>query len=302
MKPIAGVNAAALTPHRKEGHTPDLGAVLELIDFLGSAGVNGVALLGSTGEFLHLTIDDRVRLIYMAVKRSRVPVIAGISHSTLDGALQLGRESCAAGAACLLLMPPYFFRYGQAEIRQFYLEFVRQVGRNVPVFLYNVPFFTTPIEAGTATDLLATGQFAGIKDSSGDFDYFMKLRALRDERPFTLLVGNDSIFTRARQAGADGVVSGVACAAPELMMALDRAIQAGAETTVARLESRLQEFIGWIDAFPTPAGIKVAAAARGLKIGPLAVPLAPDNERRLREFEDWFKSWLPAVRKEAAVA
>ena len=299
MQPITGVNVAALTPHRKEGHTQDLGAALELVDFLCDAGAQGIALLGSTGEFLHFTIDERVRLIYMAVKRSRAPIIAGVSHSTLDGALQLGREACSAGAACLLLMPPYFFRYSQPEVREFYLEFIRQLGRSAPVLLYNIPFFTTGIAFKTAAELLSTGQFAGIKDSSGDLENFTRLNALRPQQPFTLLVGNDGVFVRARQAGADGVVSGVASAVPELLVGLDSAVQKGDTARLELLSACLDEFLQWCDSFPVPAAIKVAAAARGLKVGPMAVPVAPETQHRLDEFAEWFRAWLPGVKKAA---
>jgi 4-hydroxy-tetrahydrodipicolinate synthase len=122
MQPLSGVIAAAVTPH-KRGTEPDIGATLELIDFLCAAGVQAIALLGSTGEFVNLNFDDRVRLVYLAVKRSRIPVLAGVSHSTLDGAMALGCEASAAGAAGLLLMPPFFFRYRQPEIHEFYLRF-----------------------------------------------------------------------------------------------------------------------------------------------------------------------------------
>jgi 4-hydroxy-tetrahydrodipicolinate synthase len=299
MDPVRGVNVAALTPHRRQGHTQDLGAALELIDFLCAAGVQGIALLGATGEFLHFAIDERVRLIYMAAKRSRVPIIAGVSHSTLDGAVQLGREACAAGAAALLLMPPYFYRYGQDEVRHFYLEFVRELGRMAPVFLYNLPFCTSAIEFETAAALLASGLFAGIKDSSGDFCNFLRLRGLRAQHPFTLLVGSDGIFCRARQEGADGVISGVACAMPELLVGLDRAIQNGDTGRAGRLNGCLAEFLRRADRFPTPVAIKIAAAARGLQVGPLAVPLAPESGRQVSAFQEWFQSWYPSVRKDA---
>ena len=72
----------------------------------------------------------------------------------------------------------------------------------------------------TALDLLSSGLFAGIKDSSGDYEYFARLLTLRDQKPLSLLVGSDRIFKRARQAGADGIISGVACAVPELLVAL----------------------------------------------------------------------------------
>src|SRR5260370_137473 len=187
---FGAIHAAAITPHREVAYEADLGATLELVDYLCAAHVHGIALLGSAGEFL------------------------------------------------------------------------------------------------------STGCFAGIKDSSGDFDQFLKFKALRDSVPFTFLAGNDVIFTRARGAGADGGISGVACAIPELMLGLENAIQSGDQVQVQRLEGRLQEFIAWLDRFPAPVGIKAATAARGLKVGPLAVPLSPEKQRELDEFRDWFKAWL----------
>jgi 4-hydroxy-tetrahydrodipicolinate synthase len=291
MQPFSGVIAAAVTPHGKRGTEPDIGATLDLIDFLCAAGVQGIALLGSTGEFVNLNFDDRVRLVYLAVKRSRVPVLAGVSHSTLDGALALGREASAAGAAGLLLMPPFFFRYRQPEIREFYLRFA-EMSHGAPTYLYNIPAFTSGISGETAAQLLSTGRFAGIKDSSGDWDNFEALGRAKREHRFTLLVGHDAIFARARRAGADGVVSGVACAAPELLLALDRAIAHHDEAEAERLDARLHEFLERIERFPTPVAIKAALAARGIKTGPPPVPLAGETQAALDEFREWFRAWL----------
>jgi len=297
--PINGIYVAAVTPQRKGGCEADVGAILELVDFLATHGVNGIALLGSTGEFLHLTFEDRVRLVQLAVKRSRVPVLVGVGHSTLEGAIGLGREAVTAGAAGLLLMPPYFFRYSQEDIHEFYVQFTAAVGAAAKIFLYNIPFFTNEIAIETATSLLATGQFAGIKDSSGQYGYFERLLAVSKEKPFTVLVGNDRIYTRARAAGAHGIVSGVACVVPELLVALDRAIQNNLAGDIESLEARLQQFIAWHDLFPTPVAIKTAAVERGLTVGPLATPLGPAGQKRLEEFREWFKGWLPEVQKES---
>jgi len=291
-----GVNVAAITPRGKDGREVDLGAALDLIDFLCGAGVRGIAVLGSTGEFLNLSLEERTRLTYMAVKRSRVPVLAGVAHSSLEGAIELGREAASQGAAGLLLMPPYFFRYGQPEIREFYLRFAAQMPRGTPLFLYNIPFFTSPIEVETAAELLESGQFAGIKDSSGDPSYLDRLQRL----PVTRLVGNDTAFARSRAAGADGVVSGVACALPELILALDRALAAGAADAVAKLDARLHEFIAWLNRFPVPVGIKEAVAQRGLKTGPHSIPLACETLRAVEEFRVWFRPWFIQVCKECA--
>lgn len=293
--PFSGVNAAAITPRAADGAL-DLGAALDVVDYLCRAGVNGIALLGATGEFVHLSPDERARLMYMAVKRSRVPVLAGVSHSRLDAAVELAREAWSAGAAGLLVMPPYFYRYRQSEIREFYTRFAAEMPRDAALYIYNLPAFTNVIEPDTAADLLGSGLFAGIKDSSGDAGYFERLRGVGE-----FLVGDDGVYPRVRASGAHGVVSGAACAIPELMVALDRAITTQS-AAAGHLEAYLWEFNGRVDRFPAPVAIRQAVAARGLNVGPLAVPLSAGERRKLDEFAEWFRGWLPRVNREASNA
>jgi 4-hydroxy-tetrahydrodipicolinate synthase len=296
---LSGVFAAAVTPHRAEDEGPDFSALLELVDFLAAAGVSGVCLLSSAGEFLDYSLTERGRLVYLALKRSRVPVIVGVSHSTLAGAIQLGCEAIAAGADGLLLAPPFYFRYGPREIAEFYMQFAREIGDAIPLLLSNIPRFTSKIEVETVRKLIDTGRFAGIEDSSGDWPYFEQLIGLKRERPFALLCGDETISSRALAAGADGLISGCACAVPELLLALaDAAL--GENEAVARLNSLLLEFVAWTRRFPFPVGIKRAVELRGQKSGPPLTPLAPETRRELEEFTAWFEAWLPEMRKEAA--
>ena len=302
MAAIHGVHAALVTPRRADANEIDFGAALELVDFVCRSGCDGIVLFGSTGEFVHSDIEERHKLMRLAIRRSRVPVMVNVSHSSLEGALALAREALSQGAAALLLMPPYFFPYGQPDIQEFYLRFARAAGSRIPILLYNIPAFTSPIHFDTVTHLLATGLYAGIKDSSGSLDDFRRMKALHAQSPFTLLIGADGIFTRARQEGADGIISGVASALPELLVALEKAISSGATQKRDKLDARLQEFIVWIARFPFPFAIKEAVNLRGLKTGPHALPLSAETERRLGEFREWFRGWLPEVLKEAAGA
>jgi len=297
---IQGVNVAALTPRRDDGRGVDLAAALDLIDHLCQSGVSGIALLGATGEFPHYNPEDRAHLVQFAVKRSSVPVIANVSHSSLDTTVWLAREVVAHGAAALLVMPPYFFRYSQESIKEFYLRLAVALGNTVPILLYNVPSFTNEISCETAVELLSTGLFAGIKDSSGRLDNFRQMKALRNRVPFKFLAGNDTVFAEARSEGADGVISGVACALPELLLGLDRAILAGASERRDRLETRLREFISRTEQFPVPVGIREATAVRGLETGPAAVPLGARAEQQLAGFRNWFRDWYPVAVKEAS--
>ena len=296
-----GVIVAAVTPRRAHEYSIDLAATLELVDFLCQSGVDGIALLGSTGEFVHFALDDRRHMLKFAAKRSRVPLLVNVSHSTLDGAVELARDAAGDGVSGVLLMPPFYFRYDQEAIRSFFLKFAEEMNNAVPIYLYNIPIFTNELEVQTALELLSTGLFAGIKDSSGSWEYFTALqqsRALDAQPNFTLFVGHDAIYSKARTCGANGVISGVACALPELMAALEKAIPAGDSSRLSGLESRLAEFMSWIEHFPAPVGIKEAVRLRKLKMGACAVPLGQQGCRKLSEFGEWFRGWLPEVLRE----
>ncbi|HUQ92337.1 MAG TPA: dihydrodipicolinate synthase family protein [Bryobacteraceae bacterium] len=299
MPLFEGAFAAAVTPSRRDFFQMDLGATLEVIDYLCSHNVRGIALFGATGEFPHFTTEDRVRLTHMAMKRSRVPVIVNATASSFVDAYAIADHAAANGAAAVLVQPPYYFRYRVAEIRQFYREIIHGAGGNIPVLLYNLPAFNNEVSIELAVELLNDGLAAGIKDSSGDWDYFSKLLEARRHREFTLLAGNDCITMRARSAGADGFISGCACAVPELLVSLDDAIRAGNPERTARLGGLLDEFLAQVDRFPGPLGIKESLTVRGMKMGGRAIPYAPETERAAEEFREWFQGWLPGMQKEA---
>jgi len=288
---LSGVFAAAVTPNRRGTLDADYSALMDLLDFLAEARVDGICVMGSTGEFLNYSFADRQRLVYLGAKRSRAPLLVGVGHSTLRGALQLAEEAIASGADGLLLMPPYFFPYGQPEIEHFYREFAQETGDAVPLALYNIPAFTSPIAIETVARLIDTGRFAGIKDSSGDWEYFERLLALRREGSFAVICGNDRIALRALAAGADGVLSGCASAVPELVVAMRKAQSAGDMARAEVLNARLAEFVDRIEEFPVPVGIKRAVEIRGQKGGEVAVPLPTDGGQALEDFAAWFRAW-----------
>jgi len=293
--PASGVYAALATPRPQNSVEADAAVLFDYIDAICGRGVDGMVLFGSTGEFVHFDVTERMRVLMLAKKRCRVPLLVNVAHSTLAGAIELAEDAMETGVAGLLLMPPYYFDYTAGQIAEFYREFVKEVDGKAPVYLYNIPQFTNAIPPEVMDELLASGAFAGIKDSSGDWAQFERLLALKANHPFQLLVGNDMIYRRARPMGADGIVSGVAAAVPELLVSLDRALQAKDEERADGFDARLQEFLLWLEKFPATIGIKIAACARGWKFGHSAVPFDEATLAAKREFEDWFKEWLPTV-------
>jgi len=290
MAELEGVFAAAITPLGKQDDI-DFAAAFELVDLLARGGASGIALFTDAGEYAARSVDERTRLLYLTVKRSRVPVVAGVGAATLDQSVALAREARDAGAAAILVPPPFFYRYQQDDLYEFYSQFAAHVGGGVPILISNNPAHASAIALETARALLATGHFAGIEDASGDPQTFACLQATAGANA-TILAGHDPTLAQALRARAHGAVSGVAGAVPELVTALYRAIRNGNDSEASRLEQRMQEFIAWCDEFPQPVILRVAVALRGIKTGGLSVPIGAARQKRLEEFRQWFPKWL----------
>jgi len=296
---LGGVHVAALTPRRPDSATIDISAALDLIDYYTAEGVDGITLLGTTGEFIHFDTEDRSRLASMAVKRSRVPVMVNVSHATFDGSLRLAEEAVDAGAAAVLLLPPHYFRYNQDLIREFYLQFVKQMPREGKLLIYNIPMCVSEVQPATSLELLATGQFAGIKDSSGNWEAFLQYSGLKKSVPFALFAGSDRLYARGRAIGWSGIVSGVASCLPDLMTGLGRAVDSHDDLKTQVLQQRLEEFVAWFEHFPIPVAMREAALVRNIKVGPHALPIGGSTAAKLDEFRGWLTDWLPQMQRDS---
>jgi dihydrodipicolinate synthase/N-acetylneuraminate lyase len=298
-----GVYAALATPRRKNLAEPDGAALLDYLDRVSRAGVDGLVLFGATGEFVHFDVADRIHALNLAIKRSRIPVLVNVSHSTLDGALVMAENAIDSGAAGVLILPPYFYRYDDDDIEEFLLRFAQCIDGRISVYLYNLPQYTNPIPTEVGGRLLGTGQFAGIKDSSADWESFQALRNLRDQFEFQLLAGNEKIYLRQQlEGGTDGIVSGVSGALPELVLAVDRAFQKREPERARQFDAYLQEFLEWIGKLPPTVGIKQAAALRGWHVDQPAIPLGPSGSAELARYLDWLKDWMPMTIEECVRA
>lgn len=278
---VEGVIAACVTPWR-HGDQLDEPALWRHLEMLLAAGINGVCVAGSTGEFPRLDRANFERLVRAAVEftSGRVPILACCGAASVDGSVELARIAARSGASAVVALPPIYFPYAQREIIAFYERFTAEA--TLPVFLYNIPQFTSVIEPSTAVALLKRGLFVGVKDSGGTPEMLDVLLDLRRDYPFSFLWGNDSSLLAALNRGVDGALSGVAACAPELLVALYRSRDPA-------LHTKLCEFIARLGSFPTPVGVRIALEARGIPVGPHAVPVPADQAR---EFALWFERWL----------
>lgn len=293
-KQFSGVHAALLTPRSHDG-VVDTDALTALVRFLLSKGITSFGVNGATGEFC-LTTATELRVVLQTVKAAGAPrMLCGVGSSTANGAMELCSVATDEGADGLLLPMPYFFRYAQEDL-DIYCRTVAGYTR-LPVLLYNLPQFSSGLEKTTVRRLIAEiPNIVGIKDSSGSLEI---LRDLKEQgMDACKIVGNDAVLARALSEGVcDGVVSGVACALPELI--LDIFQQAVDSKEFQRNTRLLDELIRQLDQFPVPWALKWAVETRGVAPATFAQPITNERTHQADEFSSWLKNWLPFVIRRA---
>ncbi len=297
---ISGVWIAPATPLTENGEI-HLDRLHELIEYLLSAGVDGICVGGGTAEYPRFDVLEREELIRrtVGVIDGRARVVASVGMASFDRVLRLGRCAADLGVEALLLPPPHFFVYQQDDLEHFY----RQATRRLPLscLLYNLPFFTTPLESETASRLLATEEgIVGIKDSSGDPAALRELRSLETDRDLSLIMGNDELLFDSLKAGWDGAISGLGNLCPELLVLLYRSFRGGDLPLAEYCQREIDELIEWVVTMPVPWTIRSGLEVRGIPCGPFAVPPSAARVAALRKFQEWFEHWLDQALSRAA--
>jgi 4-hydroxy-tetrahydrodipicolinate synthase len=291
-KLVKGVYSALLTPRMENGDF-DGTSFRNQLEFLLSKGIQGFALNGATSEYC-LTTPDDLKVILAIAKdtlTNRAEYICGVGAAGLRGAVELGQLALAGGAAGLLLPMPYFFPYSQDDLSQFCSDFAKLVP--LPILLYNLPQFTSGLEASTVLNLIRQcNNIVGIKDSSGSLDI---LRSLTESGlECNRVVGNDSALAPALREGlCDGVVSGVACVLPEIMKAMFAFVPDSSE--FKHTSELLDAFIDQVNIFPTPWGLKWISESRNITPATFSQPVSKSRAAESEKMVQWFESWKTAA-------
>lgn len=200
----------------------DRDGLRRLIEHLVNGGCSGLFILGTTGEAPSLSYSLRRELIAetCALVKGRVPVLVGITDTSLEEALAVAACAAESGADAAVAAPPFYLPASQAELGDYYLQLAAELP--LPLMLYNMPELTkVNIEIETLRRLVDHPRIIGLKDSSGNMMYFHEAIGFLKQRPdWTLLMGPEELVFDAVLAGAHGGVSGGANVFPALYTAL----------------------------------------------------------------------------------
>ena len=269
-RPLRGIIPPMITP-LLDRDTLDVEGLNRLIEHLIAGGVNGIFVLGSTGEGPALSYRLRYELIERACRQvdGRVPVLIGITDTSFVESLNVAKKAADAGAQALVATAPYYYPINQADLLQ-YIEHL-SAELPLPVFLYNMPSHTKlTFETDTVLRASKMKNVVGLKDTSGSMSYFHQLRALFADRPdFTLVVGPEQLLAESVLMGGHGGVCGGANLFPELYVNLYNAAQRGDLGTVRTLHQRVMRLHSTIYSLGEPSGrvlkcLKTALFCRGI--------------------------------------
>ena len=139
MSNFRGSYTVIVTPFTDDGCAIDTAALASFLDWQLEAGVPGLIVLGSTGEFLAVTDDERTQLVEATIRHidRRIPVLVGTMNAYTPNAVRYSREAEQLGADGLMIVPPYYYTPTEDEIFGYYRAICEAV--SIPIMLYNNP-------------------------------------------------------------------------------------------------------------------------------------------------------------------
>ena len=269
---------AVITPFAADGAI-DEQLFCENVERLIGYGVAGIVTSGCTGESWSLKASEKVRLVELAVGVSagRVPVVSGTGTIGTADVIELSQRAKAAGAAGVLVLPPYYAMPNMREVELHYRAISDAVQH--PIMLYNIPRRTgINMEPEMIARLTELEWVVAIKESSNGFTQLEQLIALAGDA-MSIFAGHSAERGYAAvKVGCKGFVSSLeAQAMPEEAVGLYRLTVAGKDDEARRVQYRcleLDQFLrSGVGTFP--ANLKETMRQRGMESGHVRAPLQP---------------------------
>jgi dihydrodipicolinate synthase/N-acetylneuraminate lyase len=282
---LRGALAAAVTPLRDGGAKLDEDAFPALVDFFAENGLDGIFALGTTGEGLLLTLEERRRAaeLFQEASAGRLTLVVHCGAQTTADSVALAEHAAAAGVDAVAAVAPPYYPFDEQELARHFAS-VAAACAPTPFFLYEIA-----ARSGYAIPLAVVERLraeiphlAGLKVSDTPFDRVEPYLV----EGLDVFVGSEPLAAKALARGAAGVVSGLATAFPEIVASLVAEPTDEAAERVALLRDSLQRF-------PFIAALKAVLAKRGVPVREdVRAPLRTLTAAELDELGDPVAKWL----------
>ncbi len=277
--PKSGIVCALWTPWDNDGNL-DRAALKTHLAFLNRSGIHGLLALGSTGEFPHLSLPQRIELIHAVVESAgALPVLINVSDVNPRNVCALARAAESAGCAGIAVLPPWYFELTQDDILSFFLRIAEST--SLPFFLYNFPErVSNRIAIETIAQFADRAPLAGVKQSGAEWEYHRDLVALGRERSYIVYTGGDTRFDEALKIGCAGCISGIANFAPEAMTGVFSGHTSSDAAQVAKSIALVKQIGTRCGALRFPLDVGAGVKARGFEPGAFKQIVSPASQQK----------------------
>ena len=288
-----GMATAIVTPMTPTGI--DYEALGRFLEFQIASGINGIVVMGTTGENATIEPEDQKRVIAYTVEKvnHRVPVIAGTGTNNTEHVLANTRNACQVGADAVLVVTPYYNKATQNGLIQHFTTVAD--ASTVPMIVYNVPGRTgCNLLPKTLAKLAEHPNIVGVKEATGNMTQMVEIMHLCGDK-LDVYSGEDALTVPMMAMGAAGTISVLSNVVPKQAVAMSDACLAGDYQTAAKLQCDLLPLIDALFSEVNPIPAKAAVSAMGYGQEVLRLPLTPMEPATRAVLMEQLRRWGVSV-------
>jgi dihydrodipicolinate synthase/N-acetylneuraminate lyase len=278
---LRGALAASITPLRDGGAALDEDGFAPVVDFLAEGGLDGLLALGTTGEGILLSVDERRRAAerFVEASRGRLQVAVHCGAQSTADTVALSAHAAEAGADAVAVIAPPYFRLDDLSLLE-HLGAAAQACAPLPFYVYEFEITSGYAVPPAVVERLRdrAPNLTGMKVSDRTWEQLAPYLI----EGLDVFVGFEGLIARGLEAGAAGAVSALASAFPEMVAAAVR----GEPVDAGALRAR-------VDRYPRHAALKHVLVRRGVSIREdVRPPLRGLTGSERRELDAELEPWL----------
>lgn len=275
MKKFKGTGVAIVTPFKNDSSI-DFAALGRVINHVITGGVNYIVAMGTTGESVTLSKDEKKALISYVVEviDNRIPVVVGIGGNNTQEVINCIRHANLTGVEGILSVAPYYNKPTQKGLFEHFKAIA--TCSPIPVLIYNVPGRTgCNITSQTCLELAHECEnIVAVKEASGDIGQIMRIIKGKPEN-FSVISGDDMMTIPVIAAGGAGVISVLANAFPAQCCELVAHSLKSNFKSAREIHFLLLEIIELLFIEGNPSGVKAMLNIMNICQNNLRLPLVP---------------------------
>jgi len=265
-------NIVALITPFNDDNSVNYNKIGELVEYHASCSVNGLLLLGTTGESSTLNKEEKEKIVEYVLDKNhgRMKIVVGVCTNNTKDAIEQASIFENMGADYLLVIAPY---YNKTNCNGLYMHFkLISDSVNIPIILYNVPSRTgINLDVEVMKKLKKIPNIIGVKEANRDITHIMDVASICDET-FGLYCGNDDLILLFLSLNAWGFINVIGNVEPTI---INNLISLHKENPLLsyRYFFECYNFIKSFSLDINPIPIKSLMNHKGFKVGKCRMPL-----------------------------